>query len=117
MKKVFGILAVVLSIVSFAIYYPIAVDTYPFVPEIPKKLNYYALYIGLSFAFLALGWNSESKIKNLIYYTGASFWITIFLCYFFKDVGMIKSRDMSIYFLIGTSILCLAMYFYKKPSK
>lgn len=113
MKKVSGILGIIISIIAFSIYYQVAVATYPNVPAIFIKFSYYSLFIGLALTCLSMGINSETRIKNLIYYTGSSFWSTIFLCYLFKDLGIIHSRNMSIHILIGTSLLCLILYFFK----
>lgn len=113
MKRITGILGIIISIIAFSIYYQVAVATYPNVPAIFIKFSYYSLFIGLALVCLSLGINSETRIKNLIYYTGSSFWSTIFLCYLLKDSGIINSRNMSIHILIGTSILCFILYFFK----
>ena len=117
MKRIAGILGVFFSVVGFSIYYLIAVKCYPLIPAIFVKFSYYSLFVGLALSFLALGLESNRRIKNLIYYTGASFWVTVLCCYLLKDMGLIKSRDMSMYFLIGTSVICFILYFCKNRSK
>lgn len=114
MKKILGILGIVISIIGFSLYYPIAVETDPNIPYVWIKICHYSLFVGLALISLSIGINSEKRIKNLIHYTGFAFWFTVFICYLLKDFGMIKSRDMSIYFLIGTTIVCLTLYFCKR---
>ena len=113
-KKISGILGIAISIIGFSLYYPIAVETYPNVPDIWIKIVHYSLFVGLALTCLSIGINSEKRIRNFIHYTGFAFWFTVFICYLLKDFGMTKSRDMSIYFLIGTTIVCLIMFFCKR---
>ena len=76
-KKISGILGIAISIIGFSLYYPIAVETYPNVPDIWIKIVHYSLFVGLALTCLSIGINSEKRIRNLIHYTGFAFWFTI----------------------------------------
>ena len=77
MKKILGILGIVISVIGFSLYYPIAVKTDPNVPDIWIKFSHYSLFLGLALTCLSIGINSERRIRNLIHYTGFAFWFTI----------------------------------------
>lgn len=114
-KNIFGIIGVLLSVISFCIYYIFAAKPlYVIVPQYIINLAYYSLFIGLALSFFQLRFNAETNIKHLLYDSGSGFWTTVFLCYLLRDLLIITSKDMLMYFIIGTVIFTILFFYIKR---
>ena len=79
---IFGIIGVLV----FIVYYQYAYTNFPAIKPIYSHLTNYAVYLSLSFAFFALGGKEESRIKLLIYYSIAEFWLFLVITYILNDL-------------------------------
>lgn len=110
-KNISGILALIIGVITFSIWYKIALSSYPNVPVHVERIQYYGSWIALSLAFLGLTLNAKNKIKQLVYYGGFNFYLFLVITYIINQLFDVLIRQNKIVLtLILTSLSCIIYY-------
>lgn len=115
--RILGIVMGFLSIASFIVYYECAFYNYPNIPEIYYNTANWMIWTTLSISFFLLGRNeTNKKLKYLIYYNIAFFWLYLVLAYLINEyMDFSITMHKVVISLVLTSITCLICYFVPFP--
>lgn len=117
MKNIYGILALIIGVLSFSINYYVALENYPETPIWATRLLYEGCFVALSLTFLGLTVGSKNRIKHLIYYAGSNFYMFLAMSYLLNQFFDILIRQNKIIFtLILTVSSCIIYYFFSCKS-
>lgn len=110
-KNIYGILALIIGVSSFAFNYIIALQTYPNTPIWVTRILYYGCFIALSLTFLGLTFKSENKIKQLIYYAGFNFYVFLTIAYLLNQFMDVLIKQNKIIFTLILTVSSCILYF------
>lgn len=117
LKNISGIAALIIYILAFSIWYKGALGSYPDVPVIYERIQYYGSFMGMGLALLALTINAKNKIRQLIFYAGFNFFILLTIAFLLNQFFDILVRQNKIIFTLILMILsCIISYIFLRKS-
>lgn len=117
MKNIFGILGLIVGLITFSMWFYIATDTWNInlpnngVPIYAIRIFYSGYFISSSMFLYALSLGSKKKIRQLIWYAGSNFYAFLmigYLLYWYLDV--LIGLNKIIFTLILTITSCVLYY-------
>ncbi len=117
-KDTLGIIAALIGIITFAIWYKIALGSYPNVPVYAERIHYYGCYLTASLAFFALTVNSKNRIKQLVWYGVSNFYLFLVLAFGLNQLlDILVAQNKIIFTLLLTVTSCILYYLFSLRSR
>ena len=111
MRKVFGILGVIIGFVVFSTYYIYAYFNYPDIPKEIAALNYVPIMLSLGLLSSELYFTSTGNKKKLFGFNSV-FWGGVGIAYLLRDVLHIIPSKLFIIIIAGLWLVFgLVLYF------
>jgi hypothetical protein len=117
MKNFLGIFGLIIGILSFSMWFYIAKESWN--PDLPNngvpiyaiRIFYSGYFISASMFLYALSLNSNTKIRQLIWYGGSNFYAFLMIGYFLNwNLDILIGLNKIIFTLILTVSSCIIFY-------